>query len=69
MSASSDKELTRKKGFERLSLVWVRIKGFPVWPAVIVTMPDVPERETKVILSAIFLANPAIIGCTTKLSI
>ena len=49
MSASSDKEL--KKGFERLSLVWVRIKGFPVWPAVIVAMPDVPEREIKVSFS------------------
>jgi hypothetical protein len=37
-----------KTAFERLSLVWVRIKGFPVWPAVIVTMSDVPEREIKV---------------------
>ena len=51
MLVGGDKEL--KKGFERLSLVWVRIKGFPVWPAVIVTMPDVPEREIKVIMSAI----------------
>jgi hypothetical protein len=46
--AAIDKE--PKKAFERLSLVWVRIKGFPVWPAVIVTMPDVPEREIKVSL-------------------
>ena len=44
--SSSDNEL--KKAFERLSLVWVRIKGYPVWPAMIVTIPDVPELEMNV---------------------
>jgi hypothetical protein len=57
MSASSE-EL--KKSFERLSLVWVRIKGYPVWPAVIVNMPDVPEREIKVKTVFVYLLHQEI---------
>ncbi len=49
----------QKLGFERLSMVWVRIKGFPVWPAVVVTMADVPEREIKV---KPLSPNPALTG-------
>ncbi len=36
--------------FERGSLVWVRIKGFPWWPGIIVSESDVPEKQKKVLL-------------------
>ena len=36
-----------KQMLERLTLVWLRIKGYPVWPGIIVTLQDVPEREFK----------------------
>jgi hypothetical protein len=34
--------------FERGTLVWVRIKGFPWWPGIIVSETDVPEKQRKV---------------------
>ena len=37
-----------KIGFERGTLVWVRIKGFPWWPGIFVHESDVPEKLKKV---------------------